>query len=241
MNALRDTDVLILCGGLGKRLRKEIGKSQKVMAKVHGYPFLDHVIRYLKNEGFRRIILCTGYQAKIVEKYYQVHNQGLMIEFSEEKIPLGTGGAVKNARRLIRSNPFFVLNGDSFCSVKFNSFIKFHQSKQAMAAIVISPTKERDDFGSIVLDQSSKIKAFKEKSPTATGHFVNAGIYCFTQDIFSLMPKDKNFSLEYDFFPRLVRKRLFGFKVKTRFMDIGTPQRYKEAKSILGKRKSDGD
>ena len=68
---LNNYDVLILCGGLGKRLRSVIGETQKVMASVSGRPFLVLNLRHLKRQGFKRIILCTGYQSDQVQRYFK--------------------------------------------------------------------------------------------------------------------------------------------------------------------------
>jgi NDP-sugar pyrophosphorylase family protein len=105
----------------------------------------------------------------------------------------------------------------------------FHRSKLARASVVVSSVKETGDFGRIVLDELSRITGFKEKADTAPG-YVNAGVYCFNEDIFSLMPEEAAFSLEYDFFPLLVGKGFYGFPVGEEFFDIGTPQRYEKAK-----------
>jgi len=126
MKQLQNTDVLILCGGLGKRLRTEVGDSQKVMARINDRPFLDILLEYLKFQGFKRCILCVGYKADLVEQYYSGHSQGFEIAFSKEEEPLGTGGAIKNAREFVHSDQFFALNGDVFCAINYQEVMDFH-------------------------------------------------------------------------------------------------------------------
>ena len=116
---LKDIDVFILCGGIGKRLRKVSGGTPKPMVKIGDYVFLDLLIKYIAGFGFRRFILGTGYRAGIIKDYYSSGRfPGLDIRFSREESPLDTGGAVKNAKELIKSNPIFILNGDSLCKFK---------------------------------------------------------------------------------------------------------------------------
>ncbi len=232
-NMLNQTDILILCGGLGTRLRSEIGEKQKVMAEVGAEPFLDILLESLAGQGCQRIILCTGYKAQDVQEYYKNKNFGVQLLYSREDEPLGTGGAVRNARGLIQSNPFFVLNGDSFCKVSLVDFLDFHQRKQALASIVVSRVKDINRFGSIDLDQYNRIVEFKEKKEIAASGLVNAGVYLFDQAAFDLMPTKKSFSLEHEFFPRLTERRLFGFIISQPFIDIGTPQTLKQAKDLL--------
>ncbi|MBN1914185.1 MAG: NTP transferase domain-containing protein, partial [Candidatus Omnitrophica bacterium] len=149
LNTLADTEVLILCGGLGKRLRKVSGKTPKCMVTVADRPFLDIIINYLANLGLRRFILGIGYKADVFKRYYRGRHKGLKISFCREKNPLGTGGAVKNAGRLIKGKYFFVLNGDSFCRFDPGRFLKFHRKKHALASILLSKQLEGKDYGEI--------------------------------------------------------------------------------------------
>ena len=229
MTDLWKHDVVILCGGQGKRLRSEIGRSQKVMAKVGKRPFLDISIKYLSRFGFTRIILCTGYQAQDVQDHYRKEKSRIKFLFSRESKPLGTGGALNHARKFVKSSSFFVLNGDSFCPVDYARFFGFHLRNKALASLAVSRVKGAKDYGTILLDQQKRIKGFREKADAAAA-YVNAGVYCFDRSVFSFMPKAKKFSLETDLFPTLVNKRFYGFKINKKFFDIGTPERYKKAK-----------
>lgn len=227
-----DMDVVILCGGQGTRLRSAIGESQKVMAEVSGQPFLDILLEYLKDQGFQRIILCTGFKAQAVEAYYREQKKfpQLTLEFSQENSPLGTGGALKNAKNLIKSNPFIVLNGDCFCRLDYKRFVDFHLSREALATIVVTQVPQNKDFGNITLDQSSRIIAFQEKGETSLNCYVSTGIYCLSgEKAFDRMPSPSRFSLEYDYFPYLVDHGFYGYRVEKSFMDIGTPERYQKA------------
>lgn len=229
---LSKTDAVILCGGQGKRLQPVVSSTSKVMADVGGRPFLDILVGHLKKQGIRRVILCTGYKADQVEGYYRENPQGLAFEFSRESDPAGTGGALKNARYFIESDPFLVFNGDSFCAVDLNAFLDFHQSKLARASVVVSQARDTSSFGKIFLDEDAKITGFREKE-TGGDQGVNAGVYCCNEDIFSFMPDPKRFSIEYDLFPALVDKGFYGFAVDAEFYDIGTPERYAAARQAL--------
>ncbi len=236
MATLHNIDFVVLCGGLGKRLRSVIGSSQKVMAKFNGEPFLNVNLKHIFKHGGRRVILCTGYKSESIEKYYRKNNFGLDIIFSHEKTPLGTGGAVKNIKKLVFSDPFFVLNGDSFCPIDYHQVMKLHNTEKAMATLVVRRVKKSDDYGVIKLNKDKEIISFQEKfAQIHPPVYVNAGVYCFEQNIFDWMPEQKRFSIEYDFFPTLVGRRFFGFEIKQNFTDIGNPERYTQAQKILKK------
>lgn len=235
-NAFKNINVFILCGGLGKRLRRVSGSVPKPMIKVYEQPFLNIIIKYMVNFGFRKFILGTGYKAKAVEEYYSRNQMpGMQILFSREKSLLGTGGAIKNARKLIRSNPFIVLNGDSFCRFNPLSFLKFHKQKKSLISILLRKVSDIKEYGEVRVDNFSRIKNFKEKSyGRIRGGLINAGVYIFDKKAFNLMNFSSKFSLEFDFFPKIVTQgNIYGYKTSSLFIDIGTPARYAKAKKIL--------
>ncbi|MBA3065014.1 nucleotidyltransferase family protein [bacterium] len=228
---LSDIDVLILAGGKGKRLRSVVKNKPKPMAEIGGRPFLDFLILHLKKKGFTRVIICTGYMADKIHKYYQRKNMGIDIKFSGEEKPLGTGGAIKNAFKYIKSDPFVVINGDSFCGIDYTKFLRFHLKNKALATIALVKVKnDKKDFGSIEKDMSGRITNFREKIVSKSA-WINAGGYLFSKKILELIPKDKQFSLEYQLFPNL--HNCFGFAGNHVFVDIGTPEGLKKAGEIL--------
>ena len=145
-------DVVILAGGLGKRLRTLVSDRPKPMADIRGRPFLDILINYVSSYEFRRIILCTGHMGSLVREHYQKVTNDIEILFSEEKEPLGTGGAIKNAKALIQSNPFLVMNGDSFCAADLGSFVDFHKKMNALLSIVLTYSETTEDYGSVAFN-----------------------------------------------------------------------------------------
>lgn len=227
---INSTDVYILCGGLGRRLKSIAGDVPKPMVKVGRRPFLDILIGYMVSRGFRRFILGVGYKAEIFRKYYRnFPHERVKIEFCEERYPLGTGGAVKNAKNLIKSDPFLVLNGDSICEFDPADFLRFHKSKKAIVSMLLRKVPIGSDYGMVRLDRAGRIVSFNEKYGMAKNCLINAGVYIFNKEIFGLMPRRKAFSMERDIFPELPGKRCFGYKKSGFFIDIGTPKRYLEA------------
>jgi NDP-sugar pyrophosphorylase family protein len=228
-----NADFLILCGGLGTRLRAVTGETPKVMAEVQGEPFLDFLIRFLIKQGVGRIILCAGYKAEALKVHYQKLFKDIDLVFSIEQKPLGTGGAFKNAQKLVKSEYIFGLNGDCFTPVDYQGLLDYVIARQALAALVAVKIKGNKDFGTIVLDQEDRVTAFKEKFETKAVQYINAGVYCFHRTLFDRMPSGK-FSIEYDLFPKMIGERFFGLKLDAPFIDIGTPERFEWAKAHLG-------
>lgn len=224
---------VILCGGAGKRLRKVVHGIPKPMALIAGRPFLDFLIEYLIRFNVRTVILCTGYKSDVIEKYYKSKHFVAKIIISKEDRPLDTAGALKNAAAYIKSNPFFVLNGDSFCNVNLHQLFRFHVRKKANASIVLAWKDDRTDTGAVLVDESCRILKFREKCISDNNTFINAGIYLFDKKVLSLIPKNRKYSLEFDLFPGL--DNCYGYKTRAPLLDIGVPERYKMAEIILKK------
>jgi NDP-sugar pyrophosphorylase family protein len=227
-----DADFLILCGGLGTRLRSVTGDAPKVMADIQGEPFLDFLIRYLSGQGARRIILCAGYKAEALASHYQKQFKDIDLDLSIEPEPLGTGGAFKNARALVKSDVVFGLNGDCFTPLDYAALLKAHRERNALATLVGVRIEGNKDFGTLEMNGNDEILAFREKFVTDDVQYISAGIYCFKREVLDLMPEGK-FSIEYDFFPGLIGKRFFAHRVSAPFIDIGTPERFEWAREHL--------
>lgn len=226
-------DFLILCGGLGTRLRSVTGETPKVMAEVQGEPFLDFLIRYLERQGARRIILCAGYKAQLLIGHYKNKFPSVDLDFSIETEPLGTGGAFKNARALVRNEICFGLNGDCFTPLQYRNLLDFHSARKARVSLVGVRVEGNKDFGTLAINDKDEITAFREKFETREVQYISAGIYCFHKDLFDVMPPAGKFSIEYDVFPELIGKSFFAYKTDAPFIDIGTPERFEWAKKHL--------
>lgn len=219
-------DVIILCGGLGTRLRPLVSDRPKALADIGGRAFIDLLIEWIRKQGFSRIILSLGYQGEMIRTHME--KGGIPVIFSEENEPLGTGGALKNAWPLVHAPECIVMNGDTFCDIDLKDFIRFHRSHAATMSMVVT-TSLRQDGGGMILSDENQIIHFKEKWSAGT-KYLNAGIYAFGYNSVSFMPPQPVFSLEYDFFPTLIGKySCFGYVTKEEAFDIGTPERYHSA------------
>ncbi len=238
-------DAIILCGGLGTRLRAVTGDKPKALVDLHGQPFMDILLEYLKIQGIHRVILCIGHGADAIKEYYRTHSFGLEIISSRETEPMGTGGAVKLARPLIKSENFFVLNGDSFCNVTLKSVLDFHHAHHALATQVLVKSYGGKDVGTVVIDDDRRILHFREKTvesaPAGITAYMNTGVCCFNRAIFDFMPAVKKFSLEYDLYPKIISEPFYGFPTDAAFWDVGTPERLEQAKQLLKETKDNED
>jgi len=224
-----NTDVVILCGGLGTRLRECVSDRPKSMADIQHTPFVQILIEQFRGFGFRRFILCTGYMSGVVKSYFRGYTGDAEIVISEEPMPLGTAGAIRHAQAIIQSDPFLVTNGDSYCSVPLDSFCEFHAARAAEMSMVVTATDQPEDYGSVAIDQTGRISSFREKNSGTQFGLVSAGIYLLQRHILQYIPPGTACSLELDVFPRLMGRCCYAYVNTAPVFDIGTPERLARA------------
>src|SRR4030042_5536914 len=229
----QDIDVAVLCCGLGTRLQDVIDDRPKSMVEINGRPFLDILIHYVARYGFTRFILCTGFKGDLIRRHYETKRSGLVFLISEEKMPLGTAGAIKNAKSFIGSDTFLVLNGDSLCEIDLEDFLQFHIGKRASVSIALTTLKSPKDYGVIELDGDHKVIRFSEKVFVKSNGLVNTGIYFFDRKILKEIPSGEKQSLEHDIFPGILDKGIYGYVTEKKLLDIGTPERLEIAKEYF--------
>ena len=113
-------EAIILCGGLGTRLRSVISDVPKPMAPIKNKPFLAFVLEYLKSQNITKVILAVSYKYEIIQKYFGASYLGMEIVYSIEHEPLGTGGAISQALNFINGTSAYVLNGDTIFDINLN-------------------------------------------------------------------------------------------------------------------------
>lgn len=215
-------EAIILCGGLGTRLRSVISDVPKPMAPIKNKPFLAFVLEYLKKQNISKVVLAVSYKYEIIQEYFGNSYLGMQILYSIEKEPLGTGGAILEALNLINSDSCYVLNGDTFFDVNLDR-LKLDNSDICVA---LKPMKNFDRYGSVDIDNNSYISAFNEKKFTSNG-LINGGVYLIKKNIFNSFNLPNKFSFE-EFF----QENFLIFNAKATifddyFIDIGIPQDYK--------------
>jgi len=225
--------IVILAGGLGTRLKPITNTIPKPMALVGNEPFLLFLLKNLKNKGLTKILLLVGYKSEIIKDFFKDGSQfGVDIEYSVEDMPLGTGGSLKNAETLLEKK-FFLVNGDTFIDLNFDDFIKSAKAKKnslIMVAAYEGPQNNEFKYN-IGVNSDDKIFAYSKIQNNKDLNAVDAGVYYVDKKILKFIPKDK-FSLEVQLFPKLIENdRIFAYKTKQKFYDIGTIQRLKNLRS----------
>lgn len=224
---------IVLSGGLGSRLRPVVSDKPKVLASVHSRPFLTYLLDQLVSAKARKVVLCTGYMADTIQATLGDRYRSLKIIYSQESGPLGTGGAVRQALPHLDSEQVLIMNGDSFVNVDLTDYVRWFCQKGCPASLTLVNVPNAGRYGKVTASQDGLLLTFEEKLSNAGPGWINAGIYIMKRSLVASMPAGGPFSLEHNFFPDLLGKGLYGFFTKGEFIDIGTPESYRQAEAFF--------
>ncbi len=208
--------IIILCGGLGTRLREETEFRPKPMVHIGSRPILWHIMKIYSHFGFNEFILALGYKGSMIKDYfcnYEIMNSDVTIELGNPegfhlhnthdevgwKITLADTGlyALKGARlkklqKYISEDIFMATYGDGLSNVDINALLDFHMHHGKMATVMgISPTSR---FGELKTD-GNRVTSFSEK-PQSVENFVSGGFFVFNKSIFDYLSFDDPCDLE---------------------------------------------
>lgn len=228
-------EAIILAGGMGTRLQPIVTDIPKVLAPVAKKPFIEYLFAFLKKSGVQKAVLSVGYKKEVIKEKYAHSYQGLQLLYSEEEVPLGTGGALQQALSLCTSENIYVLNGDSLFLIELPSLMDLHKKRKASLAMAVKKLKESERFGGVIFEPDGKIISFREKE--GKDNYINGGIYCIHSPSFEkiLNPFIPPYSLEKDVFPHALQQGFpfFALPATGYFIDIGVPSSFAKANEEL--------
>jgi NDP-sugar pyrophosphorylase family protein len=235
---LRDLDVFVIAGGLGTRIGPVLGNVPKLLAPIAGRPYLAYLLDWLRRFGAGRIVLGLGHQAQAVVDFLNrnaTSGGDLTVETVIEPQPLGTAGAIRFARRNLRTDPVLIMNGDSFADVDLCEFVKHHRDAKANATLLCAEVEDAGRYGRVELDKAGRIRGFIEKDPNFHGvSSVSAGVYLFSAALLDEIAAGNASSLERDVFACAPASTLDAFTGRFAFIDIGTPESLALAEHVIG-------
>lgn len=222
-------ECIILAGGLGTRLRSEVADLPKCMAPVAGKPFLHWVITYLQSQGIKSLVFSLGYMHEVINQYINENYSFLHVQFSVEKEPLGTGGAIKLAMQLCKEENVLIVNGDTLFEVNIKHLFTEHINKNSTCTLALKPMQNFDRYGAVTVNKNNVITGFTEKKYMQPG-LINGGVYVMNRFHFNQIILPQKFSFEKDFLEKyLDTLTMIGIADDGYFIDIGVPEDFKKA------------
>ncbi len=214
MNGVRDDasrpQVVILCGGLGTRLREETEYRPKPMAEVGGHPVLWHLMKHFGHHGLTDFVLCLGYRGQMIKDYflnYEAWNSdftitlgdrdsarfhhahpetGWEVTLAETGADTQTGGRVKRVERYLTGDRFIVTYGDGLADVDLGALLAFHAEHGKLATI--TTTRPLSRFGIVDIEADGSVQRFREKPQG--DEWVSSGFFVFERQFLDYLDDD---------------------------------------------------
>ena len=250
--------VVVLCGGLGTRLREETEFRPKPMVEIGGRPILWHIMKIFAHSGHHEFVLCLGYRGNMIKEYflnYEAMNndfticlgreshirfnglhteQGFEVTLAETGQNTMTGGRLQSVRKYVEGGTFMLTYGDGVADIDINRLLAFHKQHGKIATVTtVTPTSR---FGIVEMSGNGQVMKFLEKPRTDT--FASAGFFVFEPRIFDYLGGDECI-LELDPLQRLAAEgQLMAYEHQGFFYAMDTYREYEYLNDLWAKKQA---
>lgn len=208
--------VVILCGGMGTRIREETEFRPKPMVEIGGRPILWHIMKLYAAHGFKEFVLCLGYKGDYIKDYFlnyplmacdfTVHlgregrveahafpeEEGWQVTLADTGLTTMTGARVKKIERYITGDTFMLTYGDGVSNVPIDRLVEFHRSHGKLATVTGVRPPAR--WGELVVNGDT-VEEFREKPQIQEG-YINGGFFVLNRGVFDYLSDDPDCNFE---------------------------------------------
>jgi glucose-1-phosphate cytidylyltransferase len=236
-------DVIILCGGLGTRLREETEFRPKPLVEIGGRPILWHIMKLFGHQGLRDFILALGYKGNLIKEYflnYEAMNndvevqlgarasikylgehteQDYNVKLADTGLSAMTGARVSRVQRHVRGDRFMVTYGDGLADIDLGKLIAFHTAHGRLATV--STVRVAGRFGVVEVGDDGHVTRFREK-PTED-NWISMGYFVFERGVLDYLSPSDECVLEAEPLERLARDgQLMAYRHLGEFLPMDT-------------------
>lgn len=230
---------IILCGGMGYRLKEETEFKPKPMVQIGGKPILWHIMKIYAHYGFNEFIIALGYKGEYIKEYflnqkYFSHNFTIHTKKGASKIYLknntnheddfhitfvDTGEETLPGERILRArgfipkedDSFMVTYGDGVSDINIKDLVAFHKKQNTIGTV--SGVHPRSKYGLLVKGEANIVEQFVEK-PVLKEEWVNGGFMVFKRSFFTYLREGE---MEHEALKRLIKERQLSLYIHNGF------------------------
>jgi mannose-1-phosphate guanylyltransferase len=227
---------MVLCAGLGTRLRPLTNRWPKPAMPLLGAPLFRSAVATLTRAGLTDLGINTHHLPEVMAQTAQAEcaRAGCSLTISHEAGELqGTGGGIRGLRAFLRDGDFVVFNGDVLFAVDLAPALEAHRHSGAAATMLLLPMPEGETYNAVEVDPAGLVRRIAGKGPggarLANWHFT--GVHVLTPSVFDFMAPSGPEDINRDIYVRMLEA---GLKIRAHLLtthdgywsDLGTPQRY---------------
>lgn len=219
---------VLMCGGLGTRLRPWSYIIPKPLFPIGERPILELLIERLRANGITEIFISLGYKGELIEATLKDGSQlGVKVQYVYEPEPLGTAGALNLLRDKLLG-PFLMMNGDLVTRLNFSKLFAYHQQRDAEITVGAKRHDVQIPYGVVESDDYGQVSLLREK-PTLSP-CINAGIYLISLPALDLLPPAGRFDATQLIQAAMAARRpVYSYLIEEYWLDIGRIEDYERA------------
>tara|TARA_B100001057_G_scaffold492609_1_gene585333 strand:- start:178 stop:1242 length:1065 start_codon:yes stop_codon:yes gene_type:complete len=224
-------EVVIMAGGIGKRLKPMSDIFPKPLIPLKGKPLISHVIDGFEKFKKSHFYLSVNYKSSLIKTYFENTKHKYKIDFIDEKNPLGTIGAISKLKTKIKKH-FILTNCDIIVDIDYTDLEDFHFKKKNDVTLVVTSKEFALPYGNCVVGKDGMLLRIEEKP--SYNFFVNSGIYMINNNMMNLIPKNKKYDID-QFLNKVVKE---GFSVgiyliePDKWIDVGSWSDFHKASNV---------
>jgi len=246
--------VVILCGGLGSRIRGVSDDIPKPMIPIGDYPILWHIMKYYAHWKHEDFVLCLGYKSHVIKEFflnYEMFNRDFTLSLgkaggiqyhtehaesrwrvtlAETGMEAMTGARIRKIRKYVAGEKHFMVTyGDGVGDIDLDKLIEFHRSHGKI--MTLTGVRPPGRFGELLIGGDGTVKEFNEK-PQASGGRISGGFFVCNAELFDYLPEGEDLVFEQEPMRALVRDgQLACYEHDGFWLPMDTPREY----SLLNK------
>ena len=234
---------MILCAGLGTRLRPLTERWPKPALPFLGAPLLRYHLAVLARAGVREVGINTHHLPDTMAEVARAECERLKLPLHvvHEPVIQGTGGGIRGLRDFLAGDDFIVFNGDILFPVDLRPVVASHRASGAAATMVLMPLPPGEKYAAVELDAGGQVRRIAGHGPGGSAltpwHFT--GVHVMSPRVFDFMRPEGPEDINRDVYVRMMEAGLAvrGHEVRAYWSDLGTPSRYlATVQEVLGGR-----
>ncbi|MDH3604151.1 MAG: NDP-sugar synthase, partial [Candidatus Tectomicrobia bacterium] len=227
---------MILAAGLGTRLMPLTERCPKPLLPMLLSPILDHILRQLKQCQITEVVVNLHHHAEQLRDWLGDGSRwGVQIHLSHEVDILGSAGALKRAEAWLRDEPFFVVNADVLADIDLPTLWQWHCEREALVTMVLRPDPSARQYGVVLVDADDRIHEIAGQPPPSTPvageETMFTGVQVVSPRVLEWIEPEQFVGTTADIYPALIAagERVLGYRYTGYWMDVGSPERYRQA------------
>jgi len=219
--------VVILCGGKGRRAWPLTDEVPKPMLPIGGSPVLVHLMQLFADQGHREFVLSVGYRQEVIRDYFLGRHNDWRVDIVDTGEHADTGERLRGCGPLL-GKTFFATYGDGLCDVPLDALLAFHTAHGGLATLTSVPLNTQ--YGIVEADAEGRVASFREK-PVLREYWINAGFMVMERKLFEHWPGP---NLERDVLPSLTQRgQVFTYRHDGFFKALDSVKDQQELDQLL--------